>query len=1071
MASSNSSMDSQGDLRRADGRDSATQPEAASISSDSVSAVHSSAKVALPVSESSSLRQVWDNAGTRDAASVRSSLGLGVAPTATGTQGSGTELNTAANLHLPPSDPTASRTHGSDVGLDSAANVDLPASESSSLRQLQEHTRMGDVASVQSTFELGVAPTASRTYGFNIWLDSAASLGLPASESSSLRLVREHTGMGDADFAQPALALDVALPPSEASSLRRTQGHTAIERPADDTASVHSSFIGDVALLVPATSSLQQLQDQQGHVSNASHASSKHSTSALNVALPASTSSSLQALVQLASKTSAAPASGPQEWTSPLPPSQSNSVASANTVGSFVSSVDNGIPLDTLNLSSLDQLQNAATSSHADWSQQHAHAGNFPLPDSRSGSNAAASDPAEGDPVSYADLIQPLIHCMPHLSSLNWSNWECRNMNAGAVFGFDFYGTLTDYKGRIVKEGNESWLGDQEAWRLLTEQPAKDITSKLIIAEDLSPDTIDVLGSAFHIDPEAFALQLSRGRFSNKVHAKDDHDGRWNTCGMATSKASIQWYRPVRLDAGAAAWLKDPEKLDQLLDVASGDKEGEEEEDVCLSWSQKIVTCWKRGQGRMYGNSGPSRFVSQKDIYHRARITSNIFRRSRLLSTKVAKASKKSVPCAWEEKATIFRVEDAHVPTLILLVDPMPTITDSHTVTETRLRLNPVPTKVKRDPIVKEVDLTIFLPSRVRGPLQLPANKLNISEDELQHLEQASWATSTAAAVESWLSVMHDQTNPVLALLEVVRLDSIAFFDSLDTCLKEISEDSIDDYLMTRRLADWRQLLNDFESKAAEIGQSLHEFIDFAFNDPNDRPARVEEIIEELDSRTQRFSQRIEKAYAALRAEMGLFESRRSIAEAETVTKLTELAFVFIPLTFCCGLFSMQVNELQNGVPLRTFIITALIVFVICYGARTIMRSSIIVESMQSAQESLWAAKALKRGGLASTFLIFLFVGSFTAVPVAFLWTNVHLGSALNVLIMLLLVPIGIAVAWTCATAYTDVRSTSAENKVPLELRIALWVSGAIISRRVNASTSEFPSDFASPNDSGYGDV
>lgn len=283
-------------------------------------------------------------------------------------------------------------------------------------------------------------------------------------------------------------------------------------------------------------------------------------------------------------------------------------------------------------------------------------------------------------------------------------------------------------------------------------------------------------------------------------------------------------------------------------------------------------------------------------------------------------------------------------------------------MTETRIRLNPVPTQVTRDPTEKDVDVEVFLPFRIRVPLGLPTNKLNVNEDEMRELRKASEATSTATAVRSWLSTMRDQTNPVLALLEVVRLDSIAFFDILDAGLKEISEDSMDDYLMTRRLADWRQLLNDFESKVSEIGRSLHGFVDFAFDDPASRPDRVDKIIEELDSRTQRFSQRIEKAYAALRAEMGLFESRRSIAEAETVTKLTELAFVFIPLTFCCGLFSMQVNELQKGVPLRTFIITAIIVFVICYGARIIMRSSIIVESMQSAQESLWAAGKMKPG-------------------------------------------------------------------------------------------------------------
>ncbi|KAK4498802.1 hypothetical protein PRZ48_009312 [Zasmidium cellare] len=533
---------------------------------------------------------------------------------------------------------------------------------------------------------------------------------------------------------------------------------------------------------------------------------------------------------------------------------------------------------------------------------------------------------------------------------------------------------------------------------------------------------------------------------------------------MPTSNASIQWYRPVKLGGDVAAWVKDPATLRRLLGVSFN----ELEKDVCLSWFQKQTKHWKREGYGVYGISDTTRFVSQKDIHHRARITTNIFRRSWLLSTNAGEASKETVPTAWEERATIVKVQDASVPTF--------------------------PSRVTREPTEVRAEVEVFLPSRIRVPLELPSNKLDMSEDEIQDLRKASEATSTAKAVQSWLATMCDETNSVLALLEVVRLDSVAFFDSLDACLKEISEDSMDDYLMTRRLADWRQLLNDFESKVTEIRDSLHDFIDFAFEDPDDRPGRVEEIIDELDSRTRGFSRRIEKAYAALRAEMGLFESRRSIAEAETVTKLTELAFVFIPLTFCCGLFSMQVNEIQNGVPLRTFIITAIIVFVICYGARIIMRSSIIVESMQSAQESLWAAgkmkpgsqiptrqlilltlskEAWKRGGSASTYLVFLVVLSFTVVPVAFLWTDVHLGSSLNVLIMLLLVPIGIAVAWTCATAYTDVRNENdgTDDEVPPAMRMALWFSEAIFSRRKNTSMSGFSSAFSSPDDSEYSDV
>ena len=48
---------------------------------------------------------------------------------------------------------------------------------------------------------------------------------------------------------------------------------------------------------------------------------------------------------------------------------------------------------------------------------------------------------------------------------------------------------------------------------------------------------------------------------------------------------------------------------------------------------------------------------------------------------------------------------------------------------------------------------------------------------------------------------------------------------------------------------------------------------------------------------------------------MSLLESKRDIEEAEGVSRLTELAFFFIPTTFAASLFSMQVWELEESPP------------------------------------------------------------------------------------------------------------------------------------------------------------
>ncbi|EME40053.1 hypothetical protein DOTSEDRAFT_47525 [Dothistroma septosporum NZE10] len=229
-------------------------------------------------------------------------------------------------------------------------------------------------------------------------------------------------------------------------------------------------------------------------------------------------------------------------------------------------------------------------------------------------------------------------------------------------------------------------------------------------------------------------------------------------------------------------------------------------------------------------------------------------------------------------------------------------------------------------------------------------------------------------------------------------------------------------------------------------------------------------MLKDLDARHSQFAQRIEKAYNALRAEMGVFESRRSIAEAETVTKLTELAFLFIPLTFCCGLYSMQVNELRDGVPLTTFVITVVIVFVICYGVRLVLRSTIVTESGQAAREILWAQgrikpgtsiparqfvwltmrEAWKKGGKSVAYVIFLLMIAITAVPVAFLWKENHMDYGLNAMISLLFIPFGIGIAWFSATAYQE----EAGPQRPLTTWLFLVLSSVLSEKRQESRPS-----------------
>ena len=83
----------------------------------------------------------------------------------------------------------------------------------------------------------------------------------------------------------------------------------------------------------------------------------------------------------------------------------------------------------------------------------------------------------------------------------------------------------------------------------------------------------------------------------------------------------------------------------------------------------------------------------------------------------------------------------------------------------------------------------------------------------------------------------------------------------------------------------------------------------------------------------------------SLVANMSIVESKRGIAEAESVTKLTELAFFFIPLTFSASIFSMQVKELDaSRISIAAFFVLAIMITTSSYALRLLICSENFID-------------------------------------------------------------------------------------------------------------------------------
>ena len=387
-----------------------------------------------------------------------------------------------------------------------------------------------------------------------------------------------------------------------------------------------------------------------------------------------------------------------------------------------------------------------------------------------------------------------------------------------------------------------------------------------------------------------------------------------------------------------------------------------------------------------------------------------------------------------------------------MLLDPLPDIVDVQNIEETTLQYSRLKVKkAKRQEHLDAMQMSRPLGPRI-PPTELPRNRVEADEDQLYDLKnELSKVASTVKAFKDWLFYdakwsrydSHPRIDPLLALVRVVHLDTKALISNLELSLDEMSNDSLDHNLMTQHLEECRRMMSNFSIAVRSVKESLENFFEFVFHDNLPQPFQL--ILIALGRRTNSFTNRLKDAHAALRADMAILESRRSITEAQTVTKLTELAFFFIPLTFACSLFSMQITEFPDGVQLKTPLLTALLIALLAYGFRAILQSNLSARTKSYAlkhlqsdecddEYDLWLPSKLSTSTYIkviarrvwrivcqlSWLAALLLLLAATFVPISLIWTKLRLDEAFKVMMTLLIVPSGLAVAWKYLVGFTQ---------------------------------------------------
>ena len=338
---------------------------------------------------------------------------------------------------------------------------------------------------------------------------------------------------------------------------------------------------------------------------------------------------------------------------------------------------------------------------------------------------------------------------------------------------------------------------------------------------------------------------------------------------------------------------------------------------------------------------------------------------------------------------------------------------------------------------------------------------------------------STAVNFAEWLThrqetLTADPTTPLEYLFAIIQNDTMNTLRHMELALQDIGQHILDDTLIQQRLLSWRLLLERFGTELQQIEDNLRRFAAFigsfepphmdGIDSPQTHVSTVDELLNGCVTQINTLRQRTTRSHKSLMANMSIVESKRGIAEAESVTKLTELAFFFIPLTFSASIFSMQVKELDaSRVSIAAFFILAIMITFASYALRLLIRSESFIDfrrktlsdirqsaglaSTSSISTKTYLAWIWRRVGLLTIIVTILVV--LLVIPIAVLWTR-DMNHGFKVLLTILLLVFILATSYVTGNAmlYIDARG--------LHLRRKIFKPGAKFKERPTHSPFSF---------------
>ena len=137
---------------------------------------------------------------------------------------------------------------------------------------------------------------------------------------------------------------------------------------------------------------------------------------------------------------------------------------------------------------------------------------------------------------------------------------------------------------------------------------------------------------------------------------------------------------------------------------------------------------------------------------------------------------------------------------------------------------------------------------------------------------------------------------------------------NIDSALDEIDASMSKDFLISNKLSEWRRLWSNWRGLLKKLEVTLQQttsWIKKLNREPQFRNHGLPQLrsrLQTLKSNHERLGRRIEASFHVLMSTMSIIESRNAVSQGERIGKLTELAFIFIPLSFSASFFGMELK-------------------------------------------------------------------------------------------------------------------------------------------------------------------